>query len=67
MNLRYLSCHGVQDAQGRLCFAFADIDRDLRGSTAMPADWVRDRIYVSRSKATLAVVDCCTGGAFTNV
>jgi hypothetical protein len=64
MNMLYLSCHGVQDAQGRLYFAFADTERDFLSSTAVSADWVRDRIYASRSKATVVLVDCCFSGAF---
>nr|WP_245736504.1 caspase family protein [Micromonospora pattaloongensis] len=64
MNLLYLSCHGVQDSQGRLYFAFTDTERDFLSSTAVSADWVRERIYASRSKATLVVVDCCFSGVF---
>lgn len=64
MNLLYLSCHGVQDRQGRLYFAFADTERDLLGSTAVSAEWVRECIYSSRSKATLVLVDCCFSGGF---
>jgi len=64
MNLLYLSCHGVQDRQGRLYFAFADTERDFLGSTAVSAEWVRECIYSSRSKATLVLVDCCFSGAF---
>ena len=64
MNLLYLSCHGVQDKQGRLYFAFADTERALLGSTAVSAEWVRECIHSSRSKATLVLVDCCFSGAF---
>jgi hypothetical protein len=64
MNLLYLSCHGVQDRQGRLYFAFADTERDYLGSTAVSAEWVRECITSSRSKATLVLIDCCFSGAF---
>ncbi|WP_238161714.1 caspase family protein [Micromonospora endolithica] len=64
MNLLYLSCHGVQDNRGRLYFAFTDTERDYLSSTAVSADWVRERINASRSKATLVLVDCCFSGAF---
>ncbi|WP_431895757.1 caspase family protein [Micromonospora haikouensis] len=64
MNLLYLSCHGVQDNRGRLYFAFTDTERDYLSSTAVSADWVRERINTSRSKATLVLVDCCFSGAF---
>jgi hypothetical protein len=64
MNLLYLSCHGVQDKQGRLYFAFADTERDFLGSTAVSAEWVRECINSSRSKATLVLIDCCFSGGF---
>jgi hypothetical protein len=64
INLLYLSCHGVQDARGQLYFAFTDTERAFLRSTAVPADWVREQIYASRSKATLVLIDCCFSGAF---
>ncbi|WP_164842574.1 caspase, EACC1-associated type [Actinoplanes solisilvae] len=64
MNLLYLTCHGVQDNQGRLYFAFTDTERDLLGSTAVSAEWVRECVHNSRSKATLILVDCCFSGGF---
>jgi len=64
MNLLYLSCHGVQDSQGRLYFAFTDTERDLLGSTAVSAEWVRECVHSSRSRATLILVDCCFSGGF---
>ena len=64
MNLLYLSCHGVQDRQGRLYFAFTDTERDLLGSTAVSAEWVRECVHNSRSRATLILVDCCFSGGF---
>ncbi|MEV0899983.1 caspase family protein [Actinoplanes sp. NPDC049802] len=64
VNLLYFSCHGVQDANGKLYFAFSDTEMRLLSSTAVSADWVRDRIYESRSRATLVLIDCCFSGAF---
>jgi hypothetical protein len=64
LNLLYLSCHGVQDAKGRLYFAFSDTDCNLLDSTAVSAEWVRDRIQTSRSTSTLVLVDCCFSGKF---
>jgi hypothetical protein len=64
LNLLYLSCHGVLDARGRLYFAFADTEREYLGSTAVSAEWIRDRMRSSRSRATLVLVDCCFSGAF---
>jgi hypothetical protein len=64
MNLLYFSCHGVQDRQGRLYFAFTDSECDLLGSTAVSAEWVRECVHNSRSRATLILVDCCFSGGF---
>ena len=64
ISLLYFSCHGVQDARGKLFFAFSDTEKSYLSSTAVPAEWVRDRIYESRSKATVILVDCCFSGAF---
>ena len=64
MNLLYLSCHGVQDSEGQLHFAFADTDPALLGSTAVSAEWVRKRLQSSRSRRTTVLLDCCFSGAF---
>ena len=64
LNVLYLSCHGVLDARGQLYFAFADTEREFLGSTAVSAEWIRDRMRSSRSRATLVLVDCCFSGAF---
>ncbi|MCY1139373.1 hypothetical protein OWR29_15340 [Actinoplanes sp. Pm04-4] len=64
LNLLYLSCHGVQDKQGRLYFAFTDTECDYLGSTAVSAEWVRECMQSSRSKSTVVLVDCCFSGAF---
>ncbi|MFI7601560.1 caspase family protein [Actinoplanes sp. NPDC049681] len=64
INVLYLSCHGVQDDRGKLYFAFADTEKEYLSSTAVSADWVRDRVTASRSKATLMLIDCCFSGAF---
>ncbi|MFI5951846.1 caspase family protein [Micromonospora chalcea] len=64
LNLLYLSCHGIQDPQGRLHFAFADTECDLLTSTTVPAELIRNLIYNSRSKATVVLIDCCFSGAF---
>jgi predicted regulator of Ras-like GTPase activity (Roadblock/LC7/MglB family) len=64
LTMLYLSCHGVQDPQGRLHFAFADTEREYLSTTGVSADWIRDRMYASRSKATVVLIDCCFSGAF---
>jgi beta-lactam-binding protein with PASTA domain len=64
LHLIYFSCHGIQDPHGDLFFAFSDTNRELPGSTAVSAEWVRARIQASRSRATVVLVDCCFSGAF---
>ncbi|MEU8216686.1 caspase family protein [Micromonospora taraxaci] len=64
LNLIYFSSHGLQDRQGKLHFAFTDTEKQYLSATAVGAGWVRDRIYDSRSKSTLVLVDCCFSGSF---
>ncbi|MEV6599614.1 caspase family protein [Actinoplanes sp. NPDC051346] len=64
INVLYLSCHGIQDARGRLHFAFADTEKEYLSSTAVAGDWVTERLDASRSKSTLMLIDCCFSGAF---
>ncbi|MFF5294399.1 caspase, EACC1-associated type [Paractinoplanes globisporus] len=64
LNIVYLSCHGVLDQRGKLHFAFADTEQQYLRATAVAAEWVRDRIYDSRSRATVVLVDCCFSGGF---
>lgn len=64
LNLVYFSSHGLQDRQGKLYFAFSDTEKEFLSATAVAAEWVRDRIFDSRSKATVVLVDCCFSGGF---
>ncbi|GAA1758441.1 hypothetical protein GCM10009681_32070 [Luedemannella helvata] len=64
LNTVYFSTHGLQDRQGKLYFAFSDTEKQYLSATAVAAEWVRDRILDSRSKATLVLVDCCFSGGF---
>ncbi|WP_123600693.1 DUF4429 domain-containing protein [Micromonospora sp. Llam0] len=64
LNLIYFSSHGLPDRQGKLYFAFSDTEKEYLSSTAVAAEWVRDRIYESRSKSTVVLVDCCFSGGF---
>ncbi|MDG9674702.1 caspase family protein [Micromonospora sp. DH14] len=64
LNLIYFSTHGLQDRQGKLYFAFTDTEKRYLSATAVGAEWVRDRVYDSRSKSTLILVDCCFSGSF---
>ncbi|MEG3635239.1 caspase, EACC1-associated type [Micromonospora palythoicola] len=64
MNIIYFSSHGLPDRQGKLYFAFSDTEKQYLSATAVAAEWVRDRIYESRSKSTVVLVDCCFSGGF---
>jgi beta-lactam-binding protein with PASTA domain len=64
VHLLYFSCRGIQDPRGDLFFAFTDTRRELPGSTAVSAEWVRARMQASRSRTTIVLIDCCFSGAF---
>jgi hypothetical protein len=64
LNLVFFSTHGLSDRQGKLYFAFSDTEQEYLSATAVAAEWVRDRIHDSRSKATVVLVDCCFSGGF---
>ncbi|WP_052849732.1 caspase, EACC1-associated type [Streptomyces avicenniae] len=63
--LLHLSLHGWKDLRGRLHFVMRDTERDLPGSTAVPADMVGDWIGQSRCRRIVVLLDCCYSGAFT--
>lgn len=63
-HLLYISTHGVQDQRGELYFALRDTQKDRPAATAVSAEWVNEQIRVSRSRATIVLVDCCFSGAF---
>ncbi|MEJ2304192.1 MAG: caspase family protein [Anaerolineales bacterium] len=62
--LMYFSGHGVLDDNGRLHLAMRDTERDLLSATAVPADFVSQRMEECRSKRKILVLDCCHSGAF---
>jgi beta-lactam-binding protein with PASTA domain len=64
VNLIYFSCHGIQDPDGNLYFAFSDSQYTMPDVSAVPADFVRHRISGSRSRSTILIIDCCFSGAF---
>jgi hypothetical protein len=64
LNVIFFSSHGLQDRQGKLYFAFSDTEKQYLSATAVAAEWVRDRIYESRSRSTVVLVDCCFSGGF---
>ncbi|WP_250032177.1 caspase, EACC1-associated type [Paractinoplanes maris] len=64
VNLLYFSCHGLQDAEMNLHFAFSDSQYRRPDVTGVSAEFVRIHIARSRARSTVVIVDCCFSGAF---
>jgi hypothetical protein len=65
--LFYFSGHGITDEDGRLYFATADTrlaGQNVRGATAVAAEFVNDVMRRSRSRRQVLLLDCCYSGAF---
>ncbi|MFI9817328.1 caspase, EACC1-associated type [Saccharothrix variisporea] len=63
--LLYVSGHGVKDRfSGHLHFATTDTRNHLLASTAVSAQFVRERIDHSLAAQVVVWLDCCYGGAF---
>jgi len=62
--LVYLSCHGVQDAHGRLFFAATDTVKDQPVATAVRATELWEQMEDCRSRRMILILDCCFSGAF---
>lgn len=63
--LLYVSGHGVKDRfSGQLHFATTDTRNHLLASTAVSAQFVRERIDHSLAAQVVVWLDCCYGGAF---
>ncbi|MEJ2859287.1 MULTISPECIES: caspase, EACC1-associated type [unclassified Saccharothrix] len=63
--LLYVSGHGVKDRfSGQLHFATTDTRNDRLASTAVSAQFVRERIDHSLAAQVVVWLDCCYGGAF---
>jgi hypothetical protein len=62
--LLYLSCHGVKDEDGQLCFAMTDTELDLLDSTSVTAEFLAKHVKRSRSSSIVVLLDCCYSGAF---
>ncbi len=62
--LLYFSGHGIKAESGQLHLATTDTERDRLASTAVDAQFVRDRIDHSSSRTVVLWLDCCYGGAF---
>lgn len=64
--LVYLSCHGIQDARGRLLFAATDTDAKYPHATAVRATDLLDELYECRADRQILVLDCCFSGSFSD-
>jgi len=64
--LIYLSCHGIQDARGRLLFAASDTETQyLRATTVHAAD-VLDELDECNARRQILILDCCFSGSFSD-
>jgi molecular chaperone DnaK len=61
----HLSLHGWKDLQNRLYFVARDTERDFLEATAISAQFVSERMSLSRSRSIVLMLDCCYSGAFT--
>ena len=61
----HLSLHGWKDLQNRLYFVARDTERDLLEATAISAEFVSERMSLSKSRRIVLLLDCCYSGAFT--
>jgi basic membrane lipoprotein Med (substrate-binding protein (PBP1-ABC) superfamily) len=62
--LLYLSCHGILDDHGRLYYATLNTEYRLLEATALPADWLNQRLATCRARRQILILDCCHSGAF---
>jgi WD40 repeat protein/uncharacterized caspase-like protein len=62
--LLYLSCHGVKDEEGGLCFAATDTLLSRLQSRSVTAEFIARQAYRSRSRHIVLMLDCCFSGAF---
>jgi uncharacterized caspase-like protein len=62
--LLYLSCHGIKDADGQLCFAMTTTSLGLLESTSVTAEFLAKRVGRCRSRRIVVLLDCCFSGAF---
>lgn len=62
----YLSCHGIQDAHGRLYFAATNTRRDELRATAIESSWLLDALEECRARRQVLILDCCFSGAFAH-
>ncbi|MFC8142467.1 caspase domain-containing protein [Streptomyces paradoxus] len=63
--LLHFSCHGLKSESGELYFAASDTEPPLLAATAVPFQFVRSCMSVTRAGRTVLFLDCCYGGAFS--
>ncbi|MFF7870781.1 caspase domain-containing protein [Streptomyces qaidamensis] len=63
--LLHFSCHGLKSESGELYFAASDTEPPLLAATAVPSQFVRSCMSVTRAGRTVLFLDCCYGGAFS--
>ena len=63
-SLLYFSGHGFKDDTGRLYLITNDSRKQLLGSTAVSAQFVREQLDHCRSRRKVVILDCCYAGAF---
>jgi Caspase domain len=65
--LVYLSCHGIQDAHGRLLFAATDTEADYPNATAVRAATdLLDELDECAASRQILILDCCFSGSFSD-
>jgi WD40 repeat protein len=62
--LVYLSCHGIQDARGRLLFAATDTETKYPHASAVRAAELLDELDECRARRQILILDCCFSGSF---
>jgi glucose/arabinose dehydrogenase len=62
--LVYLSCHGIQDARGRLLFAAADTDTKYPHASAVRSAELLDEFDECAASRQILILDCCFSGSF---
>jgi hypothetical protein len=62
--LVYLSCHGIQDRAGRLCFATTNTVKDQPRFTSVKSADLLEELDDCRARQQILILDCCFSGAF---
>jgi Caspase domain/WD domain, G-beta repeat len=63
--LIYLSCHGIQDARGRLLFAATDTETIFPHASAVRAAELLDELDECGARRQILILDCCFSGSFS--